>query len=527
MSGKLGHFELRGELGRGAMAVVWRGYDEVLDREVALKEPTFDKFLDPEIKQELSTRFVREGKAAAKLNHPGIVTIYGADVYDGRPVIAMELIEGVTLSEFLKGGRIAPAVAYQILEQLLSAVGYAHSKGVVHRDIKPDNIFITNDGRVKLADFGIARVDDGDNKKTKVGTVLGTPGYMAPEQALGKAVDQRTDLFAIGIIAYEMLSGVNPFGAGTGIDSTALIYQIVHENPPYLADDVCKDLPADIRPAITAALAKDPAHRPANAEIFLAMLRGQEVPTIVDRPVQPFYGTIQTGAQPGAPKAKMNPYLFVGLILAGLVIGITFFATRGTTTSGPSVAQVPVEKSFMLREDDGLVGIFEVAPDGTETFSDYEDIKVDTLSVSSRADLKKGIALKDIDAVEKQLELFRGEVTAAKDKQAPATPTSGRTPGNIDDPSYMMFPDSSSRLLTNDDIKNLNNWELAIARNEIFARRGYIFKSHMGLKAFFEAKTWYSPNPSVSGGTEGMNDVEKANIELIGNLERARNSEHL
>ncbi|MBQ9068256.1 MAG: protein kinase [Eggerthellaceae bacterium] len=279
-SDHLGPYQLMGELGRGAMARVWRAYDPNLDVERAIKEPFFDPNLPADVLDEMGRRFVKEGRAAAKLNHPNIVTIHTADVYDGRPAIVMELVDGTTLGDLLESGPLAPGEALSVLDQLLDAVGYAHEAGIVHRDIKPDNIFINKEGRVKLADFGIAHVESStDTRATMVGTVLGTPGYMSPEQATGSAVDCRSDLFSVGAVGYEMLTGANPFGGGDGSDVTTLLYRIVHEPVPQLPEAASAGLPADLRPAIMAALSKDPANRPQTAADFKAMLHGTEVPT--------------------------------------------------------------------------------------------------------------------------------------------------------------------------------------------------------------------------------------------------------
>jgi len=276
----LGPYELRGELGCGAMAKVWRAWDPKLLREVAIKEPLFDGRLAEEVIAEMGARFVREGIAAARLNHPGVVAIYAAEIYDGRPVIVMELVKGMTLGEMLEAGALSPQVTLDILDQLLDAVGYAHSQGIVHRDIKPDNIFISTDGRVKLSDFGIARIEDASQTKaTQMGTVLGTPGYMAPEQALGEPADKRTDLFAIGIIAHEMLTGHNPFGATANTNAASLLYKIVHEPAPALLYADAAGLSSDIRPAIQAALSKSPKDRPQDAASFKAMLHGAPAPS--------------------------------------------------------------------------------------------------------------------------------------------------------------------------------------------------------------------------------------------------------
>jgi|GEM_PF-3363659 len=268
----IGPYEIRGELGRGAMAVVWRGYDPAIGRDLALKEPKIDDSLDPATREELVSRFIREGKTAGRLNHPGIVTIYNADVYDGRPVIAMELIEGETLSELMRRGRLPLGAAVSIAEQLLDALAYAHERGVVHRDVKPDNVFITNEGRVKLADFGIAHAGGG-TALTQAGTVMGTPGYMAPEQVRGEAVDARADLFSVGVMLFETLAGENPFMAD-GAHPTTIMYRVLNEPLP----DVRTALPEateGLAATIALATAKDSAQRFASAADMRQALLGE------------------------------------------------------------------------------------------------------------------------------------------------------------------------------------------------------------------------------------------------------------
>ncbi len=274
MARTLGPYKIHSELGRGAMAVVWRAHDSVLERDVAIKEPLLPQGLDALAQTEFGARFVREAKAAARLNHPNIVTIHAADIYDGHPAIVMELIEGQTLGQMLERGPLDKALAIHVLEQLLSAVGYAHERGIVHRDIKPDNIFVTPDGRVKLADFGIASLAS-DSTLTQAGTIMGTPGYMAPEQITGAPVDGRADLFSCGVLAYEMLTGQNPFGATEGLPTTTVMYRIVHQAPPELPAEALAELPANLSSVLGAALAKDPADRFSDAASFLAALGGQ------------------------------------------------------------------------------------------------------------------------------------------------------------------------------------------------------------------------------------------------------------
>ena len=350
-SGHIGPYELRGELGRGAMARVWRAWDPNLEREVAIKEPLFDYRLTPEVLAELGRRFVAEGRTAAKLNHPGIVSIYAADVWDGRPAIVMELVDGSTLSDLLTVGALPPKAALNILDQLLDAVGYAHAHGVVHRDIKPDNIFVTKTGVVKLADFGIAHRDNGSaTHATVVGTVLGTPGYMSPEQATGRPVDARSDLFSVGTVAYEMLTGANPFGAGDGSDATTLIYRIVHEPAPDLPPSASAGLPVDLRPAVMAALEKDPDRRPATAEAFKALLHGGSLPVgaadvVVPEPVH----TTRTQTGQGGKMPSWLPYALV-FAVGVIVLTVVFLSATSGTRGGGGGAPAPVSAPAATQE---------------------------------------------------------------------------------------------------------------------------------------------------------------------------------
>lgn len=208
----IGRYEIRGELGRGAMAIVWDAWDPVLLRHVAIKELSSKPGTQEWLVEEMGKRFVQEGRLAARLVHPNIITIHEADELDGRSIIVMEKLEGTTLSQLIDQRKLSAERIWDILSQLMDAIVYAHSLGVVHRDIKPDNIFITHQGLVKLTDFGIAGLTTMQTEGEDA-VIAGSPGYMAPEQAEGKATDARTDVFSFSVVAYEMLALDNPFGA--------------------------------------------------------------------------------------------------------------------------------------------------------------------------------------------------------------------------------------------------------------------------------------------------------------------------
>ena len=249
----VGRYEITGELGRGAMGVVYKAKDPTIGRTVALKTMRLD--VHGLESAEMVRRFQNEARAAGLLSHPNIVTIYDAGEQDGIFYIAMEFIQGTTLHELLAEQRILPAEdVVQYSRQICRGLDYAHSHGIVHRDVKPANIMITANGTVKIMDFGIAKAG---GSMTSTGQVLGTPNYMAPEQVKGRPLDGRSDLFSFGVILYEMLTGEKPF---VGQNVTTIIYKIVNENP--IAP---RDLDVTVHPGLSAivtrALAKSPDER--------------------------------------------------------------------------------------------------------------------------------------------------------------------------------------------------------------------------------------------------------------------------
>lgn len=251
---RFGRYLIDSELGRGAMGVVYRALDPVLDRTVAVK--TIALSADPEERERSEARFYQEAKAAGGLNHPAIITIHDVGREGGMVWMAMELLEGTELRQLLATERMGVERALDIVAQVADALGYAHDRGVVHRDIKPANIMILRGGQVKIMDFGIARLWISD-VKTQTGMLLGSPKYMSPEQAMGSGVDRRSDIFSLGVVLYEVLTGAPPF---TGKDVTQLLYNVSKVTPPP-PSTINRAVPEMVDLVIAKALAKDPADR--------------------------------------------------------------------------------------------------------------------------------------------------------------------------------------------------------------------------------------------------------------------------
>jgi len=248
----IGRYEIIEELGRGAMGVVYKGVDPTMKREVAIKTVHFDE-VDADTIKMVKERFFREAESAGKLTHPNIVTIYDVGEEADLAYIAMELLKGKTLEGWCKNTNLfQPKTSLKIIGQLCEALDYAHKNGIVHRDIKPANIMMLAKGEIKITDFGIAKIQSSSH--TKTGTIMGTPSYMSPEQLAGKKVDGRSDIFSLGVILYELLTGEKPF---KGDSITTIMYQIANAAPVLL-----KELKADLPPILQVLLDKALAKRP-------------------------------------------------------------------------------------------------------------------------------------------------------------------------------------------------------------------------------------------------------------------------
>jgi serine/threonine protein kinase len=274
---RLGRYEIVEEIGRGAMGIVYLAKDPLIGRQVALKTFRVAYQVKDEELQQFRSRFMREAQSAGILSHPNIVTIHDVvqESEEGATFIAMEFVRGRTLKELMQGSEpIEREFVVDIVSQIADALDYAHSKGVVHRDIKPANVLITADGKVKITDFGIARVDT--SNLTHEGQLLGTPNYMAPEQILGREVDHRADIFSLGVVLYEALTRRKPF---QGENLTVVSHRVVYEpfTPP---EEFVPEFPAAVRAILQRALEKSPEKRYARAGELSSDLRRANMPTL-------------------------------------------------------------------------------------------------------------------------------------------------------------------------------------------------------------------------------------------------------
>lgn len=361
---KIGRYEILSTIGRGAMGVVYRALDPLIGREVALKTVTLSGLLPPEQLAEFKARFFREAKAAGVLHHPHIVTIHDVGEQEGVPFMAMELVEGVSLSALLKErGKLPAPEAVALIRQVAQGLAFAHGKGVVHRDIKPDNILVEGaTGRAVIADFGIAHMEA--SELTRTGEVLGTPYYMSPEQILGTPLDGRADLFSLGVVLYLALTGQRPFRGET---ISSVCYHIVHEEPEPLPPDAA--IPENLAPILLRLLAKDPQARyPDGRALSLDLDRVMGNAT-VSGPVPSPDCTLDLGASPaplgkgsgsratvgvpeqglgGEEKRKRYRVLWIALGLAALLLSCLFgariaqrVAARKALEQPPSAQESP------------------------------------------------------------------------------------------------------------------------------------------------------------------------------------------
>lgn len=330
---KIGKYNIIEMLGKGAMGVVYKALDPDINREVAVKTIRFD-LIDGD-DEEVMGRFMREAQAAGKLDHPNIATIYDVGREKDLTYIVMQYVKGQSLQQVIaKKKKFSPKEINDIIIPLCEALEYAHQHGIVHRDIKPANILIDLRGKPNVVDFGVARVET--STLTQSGTTVGTPSYMSPEQIMGKRVDNRADIFSLGVILYELAAGQRPF---TGGNISTLMYKIVNEEPPHITK-VEKSLPASYENIIEKALAKDPKNRFQSCLQFIAALKGES--TDIDSTLAYDFEQDQT-IRMDKPQKKGRG-LILGVSIAAVVLiataGIFFFVIKPNNTPAVQTRQV-------------------------------------------------------------------------------------------------------------------------------------------------------------------------------------------
>ena len=336
---KIGKYTISGEIGQGGMGVVYRGLDPLIGRPVAVKTIRLDTVKGDRGREDALKRFLREAQAAGNLSHPNIVTIYDVGEHEGLIYIAMEFIEGCSLESLLEQKRkFTLEEITRLFNQIGSALDYAHGRGIVHRDIKPANILVGRDLKVSIVDFGIART--AASTMTQTGMLMGTPRYMSPEQIAGKKVDNRSDIFSLGAILYELLTQRNPF---EGESITTVIYKIMHAELPPLSD-FNKELPAGLEYVVKKALARDADTRYHTCGELLADLQrsvsGRGRAATVNEKESPFQETqpLATLGQTilARPKTKRKSMLFTLAAVIGLLALAVFFIWFSNRRGSPS-----------------------------------------------------------------------------------------------------------------------------------------------------------------------------------------------
>lgn len=295
---KLGKYTIKSKLGHGTMGIVYKGFDPLIERAVALKTIRKD-LLDSRDSDELLVRFRREAQAAGRLNHPNIVAVYEYDEDGDTVFIAMEFVQGRSLKSFFDNNeRFDIADIVQIMSQILGALSYAHENGVVHRDIKPANIILTDNGEVKITDFGIAHVDS--SNLTQTGMIMGTPNFMSPEQFMGQNVDGRSDLFSAGVLLYQFIAGENPFH---GRNMATIMHNVLKSEPVEPAD-LNFNISPELSAVIKKSIAKKPNERFQNAKEFFNALKQalQNDPSKIQFPHD-----IEDDLEPGATVIPRTP----------------------------------------------------------------------------------------------------------------------------------------------------------------------------------------------------------------------------
>lgn len=319
-----GRYRLTARLGRGGMGTVWRARDETVDREVAVKEPRIPDHLPERERANAFERMRREARAAARLDHPAVVHVYDVAVVDGRPWLVMELVHGRTLGEVLDEGTLDAREAARVGLEVLGALEAAHAAGVLHRDVKPDNVLLGRHGRVVLTDFGIARIE-GDTRLTDTGGFVGSPEYVAPERVLGQLPGPASDLWSLGVLLYTATEGVSPFRRG---NTPATLQSVLNASPAPPAA-----VAGPLAEVIDGLLRKDPAQRPSAERVRALLTEAVRPPApqpVVEPPAPP-----ARAAAPDSRRRRPGRTAWLGAGAAAVALAVGGYLVLADPFAGP------------------------------------------------------------------------------------------------------------------------------------------------------------------------------------------------
>ncbi|MBA2544463.1 MAG: protein kinase [Deltaproteobacteria bacterium] len=439
-------YKIQRVIGKGGMGIVYEAQHMALGKRVAIKL-MLDKYFED---HEAKARFSREAYAASQVGSPHIIDVVDiGSLPDGRSYVVMELLNGKPLADVLEQGPMPPWRAISIMKQVLRAVGAAHARGVIHRDLKPDNIFLIDQGDnqdfVKLLDFGISKVLDPDEqiaftKLTTTGVVMGTPLYMAPEQAMGQPAGAGADIYALGVILYELLAGRTPFVGNT---YAVLVAQLLTAAPEPL-QNLRPGLPAALVNAVHKALEKDPAKRFLTAEMFAASLPGDRTVSQIE-----LAGTLDSGyavarmpsgAQTTTRKSRAPIIAVVAALVLGIATAGVLIATQTGATKQIAQPEAPPKPPAVTPIDPPaapVTGLLKVAsqPIGAQVFVDGKPIGTAPLEVTlstgkhdvrfELADYEPFVTTTEIDAGSNR---FTGTLVAAKKSGSSSRPIASKPP---------------------------------------------------------------------------------------------------
>ena len=530
----IGGYRIDGLIGQGGMAQVYKAWNTGLHRHEAFKvlppQMTFDRsFVE---------RFLTEARTAASLRHPHIATIHTVSrPNEPQPFFTMELVEGCDLAELLRRrGQLSWTEALPILRQIASALDYAHSHGIIHRDVKPANILLENDGRggwnVKVVDFGIARAQEaGDGARlTKTGMIVGTPEYMSPEQGgSGLPVDHRTDQYSLGVIAYEVLCGRPPFAVGPNGTAMTVIMAHIRDVPRAPMEQVSA-LPLDVNNAILKTLAKDPLDRFDSCAAFLDSLEGSApvaVPVaIAVRPSVPHFIPRRK-----ASSLPLAPLGLTGLVLVGGAM-VAVAIVKGNQSTQPESSTVristnPVSSTRSVNAPSTKPAEAKVkVPDlvGIKESQAQDFVKATSLHLEEVTDSSVAVPAGHVisqfpDSVSQvspsatiRIRVSTGPAPnhSYSALSASSPPTSATSSITSDETDIV-----SLRRLTEADLIGKSDWELTLMRNTVYAHHGYRFH-RAELSSYFGGKPWYSPTINDQNTVHGLfTPLEQYNVALI------------